>query len=99
MASGRIAQLGERGPYKAEVGSSILPPPTKLDGGSPQMVVYHVTKPRLCAALTLCGLLAFATTAAAADCAWVLWVEAPAGSHQWSFASVPQSRFAAKGEC
>jgi hypothetical protein len=63
------------------------------------MVVYHVTKPRLCAALTLCGLLAFATTAAAADCAWVLWVEAPAGSHQWSIASVPQSRFAAKGEC
>ena len=25
---GRIAQLAERGPYKAEVGSSSLPPPT-----------------------------------------------------------------------
>ena len=59
-----------------------------------------MTKPRLCAAaLTLCGLVAFATTAVAADCAWALWVEAPTGSAQWTIASGPQSRFGAKGDC
>jgi hypothetical protein len=31
-------------------------------------------RPRLCAALMFCGLLAFASTAAA-ECAWVVWVE------------------------
>jgi hypothetical protein len=30
---------------------------------------------------------------------WVLWVEAPTGSDQWSVVSIPQPRFKAKGEC
>jgi hypothetical protein len=31
--------------------------------------------------------------------AWVLWVEAPVGSDQWSIASVREARFKAKEEC
>ena len=31
--------------------------------------------------------------------AWVLWVEAPVGSDQWSIASVPQTRFTASKDC
>jgi hypothetical protein len=30
---------------------------------------------------------------------WVLWVEAPAGSDQWSVASIPPSKFTAKDDC
>ena len=39
------------------------------------------------------------TTAASVECAWVLWVEAPTGSDQWSVASAPQSRFTAREDC
>ena len=30
---------------------------------------------------------------------WVLWVEAPAGSDQWSIAGMSPSKFAAENEC
>jgi hypothetical protein len=36
---------------------------------------------------------------ASAECPWVLWVEAPVGSDQWSIASVPQPRFTASKDC
>jgi hypothetical protein len=37
-------------------------------------------------------------TAWAAE-AWVLWVEAPVGSDQWSIAGLREARFKAKEEC
>jgi hypothetical protein len=30
---------------------------------------------------------------------WVMWVEAPVGSDQWSIAAITQARFKAKQEC
>jgi hypothetical protein len=30
---------------------------------------------------------------------WVLWVEAPANSDQWSVAAIPQPRFETRDEC
>ena len=44
-------------------------------------------------------LLLTLTTPASAECACVLWVEAPQGSDQWSIASVPQSRFTTREAC
>jgi hypothetical protein len=35
----------------------------------------------------------------ATTCPWVLWVEAPMGSDQWSVASAPRTRFTARDDC
>ena len=43
--------------------------------------------------------LALAPVKASAAEIWVLWVEAPAASDQWSIASIPPSRFTVKDEC
>ena len=43
--------------------------------------------------------LLLAPATAFAECGWVLWVEAPVGSDQWSIASVPQTRFTASKDC
>jgi hypothetical protein len=42
--------------------------------------------------------VSFAATASA-ECAWVLWIESPLGSDQWSVACVAQSRFASREDC
>src|SRR4029453_185678 len=52
---------------------------------------------RRCAA-ALCVLLALATSASA-ECPGGVWGEAPAGSDQWRFASVPKSQFGTEEEC
>jgi len=44
-------------------------------------------------ALLLCPVAAWA------EPAWVLWVEAPLGSDEWSVARIPEARFAVKDEC
>lgn len=45
----------------------------------------------------LCVLLAAAP--AAAECAWVLWSETPAGSGTWSLANNIRIAFEKKGDC
>jgi hypothetical protein len=52
---------------------------------------------RILVSSLLC-LLTFATSASA-KCAWVLWVESPAGSDQWSVARISQARFTAREDC
>jgi hypothetical protein len=44
-------------------------------------------------------LIAFSPASAFAECAWVLWVEAPEASDQWSVVRTPQSQFGAREEC
>ena len=51
------------------------------------------------AAMLVALVLVFAPISASAECPWVLWVEAPVGSDQWSIASVPQTRFTASKDC
>jgi len=44
-------------------------------------------------------LLLMLTASALAECPWVLWVEAPMGSDQWSVVRIPQSDFRTREEC
>jgi hypothetical protein len=48
--------------------------------------------------LALIGFLA-CTTSGSAECQWVLWVEAPLGSDQWSVPDSPETRFTEKETC
>jgi len=51
-------------------------------------------------AIVGCVLLLFMLTSSAlAECPWVLWVEAPMGSDQWSVVRIPQSQFGTREEC
>jgi hypothetical protein len=49
--------------------------------------------------LFLAIVLTLASMPASAAETWILWVEAPLGSDQWSIVSIPQPRFKAKDEC
>ena len=53
--------------------------------------------PRIVVALLYC--LLAVTTPGVAQSAWVLWVEAPAGSDQWSIAHIPELRFETNEGC
>ena len=53
-------------------------------------------------ATTVIGVLAVllvSVTPSAAEGVWVLWVEAPVGSDQWSIADIPSPRFATREAC
>jgi hypothetical protein len=52
----------------------------------------------MCGLVALIGLLAFATPGSA-ECPWVLWVETPLGSDQWSVPDTPETRFSEKATC
>src|SRR5262245_10479890 len=58
-----------------------------MGGGSQCMVVT-----------ALCCVLAAAMWASV-EGAWILWVEEPAGSDQWSLAHIPEPRFKVKEDC
>src|SRR5262245_70601 len=52
------------------------------------------------AGLCLIFVLVLSSPASAfAECAWVLWVDAPTGSDQWSVVRLPQSQCGAREEC
>jgi hypothetical protein len=53
LPQGRLAQLGERLPYKQDVGSSILSSPTIVNGSSHQAAFFLTFYPAAAAPLIL----------------------------------------------